>query len=235
MSLIVCDHLSFAYGGETVVDDVSFHVDAGWYLSIVGENGAGKSTLVKGLLHLKAPTLGTIRFGEGLREDEIGYLPQQTEAQRNFPASVGEVVLSGCLNHLGWRIWYSKEQRKRAEEQMEKLGIALLRDHCYRELSGGQQQRVLLARALCAARKVLLLDEPVTGLDPIATRTLYQAIRMLHEERHMTILMVSHDIQSAVAESDHILHLARTGRFFGSTREYQASPMGRAYLEGGQP
>ena len=208
MSLIACDHLSFAYEGLTVVDDVSFHVDAGWYLSIVGENGAGKSTLVRGLLHLKTPSRGTIRFDEGLREDEIGYLPQQTVVQRNFPASVEEVVLSGCLNHLGWRVWYSKEQRRRAEERMDLLGITSLRDRCYRE--------------------------PVTGLDPIATRTLYQAIRMLHEERHMTILMVSHDIQSAVSESDHILHLARKGRFFGSTREYLTSPLGKAYLEGGQ-
>ena len=173
MSLLKCENLSFAYDGVTVVRDLNFTVEEGDYLCIIGENGAGKSTLIKGLLRLKKPSAGKVELGEGLRATEIGYLPQQTQIQKDFPASVREVVLSGCLNRMGLRPFYTRAEKERARENMEALEILELQDQCYRDLSGGQQQRVLLARAMCAAQKLILLDEPVSGLDPVATRSLY--------------------------------------------------------------
>jgi zinc transport system ATP-binding protein len=233
MSLLKCEQVSFSYDGRPAVVDVSFEVQPSDYLAITGENGAGKSTLLKGLLRLKKPDKGRILYGDGLRPDEIGYLPQQTQIQRDFPASVYEVVLSGCLNRLGRHAFYTERQRHDARDNMELLGIGALKDCCYRDLSGGQQQRVLLARALCAARKLLLLDEPVAGLDPIVAAGMYKIIRTLRERQKITIVMVSHDIRGAVRESCHILHIGRHQKFFGTSAEYSASPTGKAFLEGG--
>lgn len=232
MSLIRCENVSFAYGGKTAVSGVNFEVNAGDYLCIIGENGAGKSTLIRGLLRLKKPSSGNITYGDGLHPNEIGYLPQQTEAQKDFPATVREVVLSGCLNSLGMHFFYSKDEKRRAHDNMELLGITDLSDRCYRELSGGQQQRVLLARALCATKKLLLLDEPVTGLDPVIAGELYRVIRDLREQKHITIIMVSHDVNGAVREADHILHLANGQKFCGPTVRYINDPIGRAFLGG---
>ena len=173
MSLISCENLAFAYEGMTVLQNVNFTVGQGDYLCIIGENGAGKSTLMKGLLGLKKPSAGSVTFGDGLRAREIGYLPQQTPVQKDFPASVQEVVLSGCLSGMGLRPFYGKEEREKAARNIEALEITDLKDRCYRDLSGGQQQRVLLARALCATKKVILLDEPVAGLDPRVTINMY--------------------------------------------------------------
>ena len=197
MALLDCKALCFAYDGRPVLEDVHFSLQAGDYLCVVGENGSGKSTLIKGLLGLKAPESGSIVYGEGLESTQIGYLPQQTQLQRDFPASVGEVVLSGCLNSLGRRLFYSAEDKKRAAYNMERMGIEELRDRSYQELSGGQQQRVLLARALCATKKMLLLDEPVTGLDPIATGEMYNLIKLVNLCDNITVIMVSHDIHAA--------------------------------------
>lgn len=234
MSLLTCHDLCFSYEGRTVLCDVNFTVEEGDYLAVIGENGAGKSTLMKGLLQLKKPTSGKLIYGDGLTGKEIGYLPQQTRVQKDFPASVYEVVLSGCLNHLGRHFFYGKKWKKYAEEKMELLGIAELRNCCYRDLSGGQQQRVLLARALCACRKMLLLDEPVTGLDPVVTDELYQMIRVLHEEEKMTVIMISHDVKGAVREADHILHLDGRQLFYGTGEEYRNSEIGRAFLGTGE-
>ena len=188
MCLLQCKHVSFSYEGRPAVANLSFEVHEGDYLAIVGENGAGKSTLVKGLLRLKNPVKGSVIYRDGLRPDEIGYLPQQTQVQKDFPASVYEVVLSGCLNQMGHHVFFSKAQKSTARENMEILGISALRERCYRDLSGGQQQRVLLARALCATRKILLLDEPVTGLDPVVSGNMYRIIRNLREEKKITIV-----------------------------------------------
>lgn len=232
MGLIACENAVFAYEGRTVLRNISFEVEKGDYLAVVGENGAGKSTLVKGLLGLKAPVSGRLTYGCGLKADEIGYLPQQTEIQRDFPASVREVVLSGCLNRLGRRPFYTRALKELADQRMELLEIAGLRDRCYRELSGGQQQRVLLARALCATRKLLILDEPVTGLDPVIARGLYEIIREIHEKQGITVVMVSHDVHGAVREADSILHIAGEVRFFGPAEEYMEDPVGAAFLKG---
>ena len=198
MSLLKCENLSFAYDGVTVVRDLNFTVEEGNYLCIIGENGAGKSTLIKGLLRLKKPSAGKVELGEGLRATEIGYLPQQTQIQKDFPASVREVVLSGCLNRMGLRPFYTHAEKERARENMEALEILDLQDQCYRDLSGGQQQRVLLARAMCAAQKLILLDEPVSGLDPVATRSLYAQIARINKTAGLTVIMVSHDIDASL-------------------------------------
>ncbi len=229
MAQIICDQLTLGYENTRLLSGLSFQVNAGDYLCIVGENGSGKSTLVRTLLGLQPPVSGSIRFSDGLSAREIGYLPQQTEVQRDFPASVREIVLSGCQNRMGLRPFYRREERALAESNMEKLGIQNLAEHCYRELSGGQQQRVLLARALCATRKLLLLDEPVSGLDPFATNEMYHLIAGLNDEG-ISIIMVSHDIDAALRYASHILHIGG-GTFFGTAADYAASPVGRRYLD----
>lgn len=231
MALITCENISLAYENNVVLSDLSFSVHTGDYLCIVGENGSGKSTLIKALLSFKRPLCGSIRFGDGLRQNEIGYLPQQTGAQKDFPASVWEVVQSGCMNQSGFFPFYSAAQRRLARESLEKLDLWDLRRRSYRELSGGQQQRALLARALCATRKLLLLDEPVAGLDPIATHEMYRLIQQLNQQG-ITVIMVSHDIQSAVQYASHILHLHNRPLFFGKTADYLKSNVAKQFLGG---
>lgn len=234
MAILKCENASFAYDGRTVLENVSFSLDAGDYLCVVGENGSGKSTLIKGLLGLKAPESGTISYLDGLRSTEIGYLPQQTRTQRDFPASVSEVVLSGCLNRLGGRFHYGREEKERTAENMERMGIDELKNASYQELSGGQQQRVLLARALCATKRLLLLDEPVTGLDPIATGEMYNLIKLVNLCDGISVIMVSHDIHEAVRYATHILHLGHKQLFFGTSAEYRESSLARRFLGGGR-
>lgn len=233
MSLIRCENVSIGYEGQMVVKDLNFQIDAGDYLCIVGENGSGKSTLVKSLLGLKTVEKGRIIFGDGLMQNEIGYLPQQTDFQKDFPASVYEVVLSGRLNSRGIRPFYTSSDKKTACEKMDMLGILELSRQCFRDLSGGQKQRVLLARALCATKTLLLLDEPVTGLDPIVTAEFYELIRKINKESGIAVVMVSHDIESAVKYATHILHLQEKALFFGTAEDYQKSRVGRAFLGGG--
>lgn len=232
MALLECRDLSFAYDGREVLSGVDFAVEKGDYLSIVGENGSGKSTLMRGLLGLKKPSGGEIILSDGLKPTEIGYLPQQSDTQRDFPASVYEVVLSGCLNSLGSRLHYGRAERDRAEANIERMGIEDIKNTSYQELSGGQQQRVLLARALCATRKLLLLDEPVTGLDPIATQELYNLIKLINLCDGISVIMVSHDIHEAVRYATKILHLGHTQLFFGSASDYRDSSLARRFLGG---
>ena len=234
MALIKCENVSIGYEGQTVVRDLNFHIDSGDYLCIVGENGSGKSTLVKSLLGLKSVESGRILFGDGLKQNEIGYLPQQTDVQKDFPASVYEVVLSGRLNSRGLKPFYSREDRNQAYEKMEMLGIRELEKQCVSALRRGQRQRVLLARALCATKKLLLLDEPVTGLDPIVTTEFYELIREINRGSGIAVVMVSHDIESAVKDATHILHLQEKVLFFGTAEDYRKSRVGRNFLGGGQ-
>ncbi len=231
MAQITCRDLSFAYDGETVLSDINFSLDAGAYLCIVGENGSGKSTLMRGILGLKAPSKGEISFCE-LKPTEIGYLPQQTQIQRDFPASVREVVLSGRLNSMRGRMFYNAADRAAAAENMERLGIDEIADRCYLDLSGGQQQRVLLARAMCATKKLLLLDEPVTGLDPVAANEMYNLIKLVNLCDNTSVIMISHDIHAAVRYATHILHLGRSQLFFGTTAQYRESDLARRFVGG---
>ena len=219
MALITATDLSLGYDSQIIVKDLNFKVEQGDYLCIVGENGSGKTTLMRTLLNLKEPAGGQILTGDGLEANEIGYLPQQTLVQRDFPASVSEIVMSGCLGRGGFHPFYNKEEKELARKNMERMGIADLADRCYRELSGGQQQRVLLARALCATGKVLLLDEPVSGLDPVVTEQMYELIADLNKEG-ITIIMISHDIAAALRYASHILHIGDTV-FFGTKEEYR--------------
>lgn len=193
MSILSARDLSIGYDGRTILSNIDFKIHSGDYFCIVGENGSGKSTLMKTILGLQPAISGEIVFGDGLNKSQIGYLPQQTDLQKDFPASVYEIVLSGCQSHLEKHFFYSKAQKKTALMNMEKMGISHLKNRCFRELSGGQKQRVLLSRALCATTRVLLLDEPVAGLDPTMTADMYQLIKELNDDG-MTIIMISHDI-----------------------------------------
>ena len=230
MALLTCESLTLGYENITLVRDLSFSVDAGDYLCIIGENGTGKSTLMRTLLHLQAPLSGVIRTGDGLRPHDIGYLPQQTPVQKDFPASVREIVLSGCQGRSGLRPFYTKEDKRLAAENMEKMGLTELAGRCYRELSGGQQQRVLLARALCATGKLLLLDEPVSGLDPKVTAEMYRLIESLNRDDGITIIMISHDVTAALRYASRILYLGEH-TFFGPTGEFLRSEAGRIFAD----
>ena len=227
MSQIRCEDISLGYDSREILGGVSFAVDRGDYLCIVGENGSGKTTLMRALLGLHQPIKGSIVMGEGLGAKDIGYLPQQTEVQRDFPATVKEVVMSGCLSRSGFRPFYNAVEKRAAADAMEKMGITHLEKRCFRELSGGQRQRALLARALCATGKILLLDEPVSGLDPMVTAELYELIYELNQKEQITVIMISHDINATINYASHVLHIGKEV-FFGTTSEYLVSPMGRS-------
>lgn len=230
--LIVCRMVSLGYEGQSVLTGLNLHIHEGDYLCIVGDNGSGKSTLLRGLLGLLQPQSGEIRRAPELERGSIGYLPQQTRAQKDFPATVQEVVLSGCLNRKGSRFFYSAAQKSEALMNMGKLGILELKGQSYRDLSGGQQQRVLLARALCAAQRLLILDEPITGLDPAAAQDLYKTLRYLNRKEGKAIVMVTHDLRPALRDAGKVLHIGRTRHFLGTPGEYLASPLGRRFQEG---
>lgn len=229
--LIVCRDLSLGYEGQSVLSHLNLRIGHGDYLCVVGDNGSGKSTLTRGLLGLLPPLSGTIERAAELERGAVGYLPQQTRAQRDFPATVWEVVLSGCLNRKGLRFFYSAAQKSRALMNLGKLGVLELKGKSYRDLSGGQQQRVLLARALCAASRLLILDEPVTGLDPAAAQDLYKTLNYLNRKEGMAVVMVTHDLRPALRDAGTVLHIGHGGTFLGTPAEYLASPYGRRFKE----
>lgn len=229
MAYISCKDLKLGYDGMTVTKDINFTINKGDYLCIVGENGAGKSTLMKTILGLLDPISGEIIYSDDLKSYDIGYLPQQTNVQKDFPASVWEVVLSGNISKNKNKIFYSKKDKELAKSNLEKMGIYHLKDKCYRNLSGGQQQRVLLARAICATDKILILDEPVSGLDPKVTKELYELIKLLNDEG-ITIVIISHDINSSIEYASHILHIGKTQLFFGTKHDYINSEAAKMFV-----
>ena len=230
--IIKCEHTDFGYENHDAVIDLNLEIYPGDYLCAVGENGSGKSTLIKGMLGLLKPTGGSLSVADELKRGGIGYLPQQTAAQKDFPATVQEVVLSGTLSRRGNRPFYSRAERKLAAHNLERLGIEHLKQKCYRELSGGQQQRVLIARALCATEQLLILDEPITGLDPSAIQDFYHLIKKLNKEDGITIIMVSHDIGNVISQANKILHLHRRVVFCGTAEAYRQSVAGKEFLGG---
>lgn len=234
MAQIKCDNLTLGYDNNVILKNVSLEVNSGDYLVIIGKNGAGKTTLMKTILGLMKPIKGTIKLDEGLKRTEIGYLPQQTEFQKDFPASVQEVVLSGCLSRMGIRPFYTKAEKELAKNNITEMGLDGLEKKSYRELSGGQQQRVLLARALCATRKILLLDEPVAGLDPDMTQQMYELIEKLNSEG-TTIIMISHDLSVINKYATHVLNVAKD-IFYGTKKEFLNSDLEEYFLkhEGGE-
>jgi len=229
MALLSIENLTVGYEGEAVLGNISFSIDKGDYLCIVGENGSGKTTLMKTMLGLIPPIKGQIKHGDGLKKNEIGYLPQQTVVQKDFPASVREIVLSGCQNRSRFIPFYTKEDKQLAAEKLEELDIADLSGRCYRDLSGGQQQRVLLARALCATGKLLVLDEPVAGLDPVVTAEMYDLISVLNR-KGIAVIMISHDLNMALEYASHILHIGNDV-FFGTKEEYLNSNIGIQFIQ----
>ena len=237
MALLTCRDLALGYNGKRVAEGINFSVNSGDYLCIVGENGSGKTTLMKTILGLKKADSGQVIFGDDLQSREIGYLPQQTMVQKDFPASVMEIVLSDCLNRCGLRPWYSKSDRLLAVSNMSRMEVEDIAGRCYRELSGGQQQRVLLARALCATQKLLLLDEPTAGLDPDGTRKLYEIINRLNKkginDEKITVIMITHDIDAARKYASHVLHISHSQLFFGTCEEYRRSNVGCGH-DGGE-
>ena len=228
MSQITCKDISLGYEGGIVCEGLNFSVEKGDYLCIVGDNGSGKTTLTKALLSLKAPLSGTITFGDGVTKKDIGYLPQQTELQKDFPASVEEVVLSGCTSRLGKRFFMGRKERLEAMQNMKMMNVYDLANKSFKNLSGGQMQRVLLARALCAANKVLILDEPVSGLDPTATADMYETIHHLNKHTGITIIMVTHDIENALRDATCVLKVCKEPKFYSSPKEYKADVFGGA-------
>ena len=248
--LITCQNVSLGYEGQTVIRNLSFAVEHGDYLWVVGENGSGKTTLIRGILRLIDPLEGSILFCDELRQGRIGYLPQQIAVKKDFPAGVFEIVLSGNLGGMGLRPFYSVKEKRLAFEAMEQLGITDLKGKCFRELSGGQQRRVLLARALCAARtepgsskaehraleiscRLLILDEPAASLDPLVTGEVYDLLKTLNKSHGITIIMVSHDTRAAEQYSNRILHLDDDKSFFGETAEYLRSERGKKFFTHG--
>lgn len=229
MAQLVCSNLKLGYEGRTVIEDINFSVNRGDYLCIVGENGSGKSTLMKSLLRLHPVLSGCIETGDGLEFNKIGYLPQQSETQKDFPAVVKEIVLSGCLNHCNKHFFYTKHDKQRMADTLKKLGIENLANRSFMELSGGQQQRVLLARALCATTEMLLLDEPTAALDPKAAAELYELIKDLNQKEKITVVMISHNIDSALKYASHILHIGTNQKFFGKTEDYLKSDVGKIF------
>ena len=232
MALLTVKDLTIGYESRVVLKNLNFSVQEGDYLCIVGENGCGKTTLMKTLVHLNDPLGGQIELGDGLKKNEIGYLPQQTDVQKDFPASVEEIVLSGCQSRCGLRSFYNREDKRLARDNMERMGVLALRRRCFRELSGGQQQRVLLSRALCATQKLLFLDEPVSGLDPRVSAQLYDLITSLNREG-ITIIMISHDLDAALERASHILHIGKNV-FFGTKESYLNSEEGKLFLSAGR-
>lgn len=218
MAYLTCFDLAVGYAGKPVVEGINLSVGPGDLLCVIGENGAGKSTLVRTLLGLQAPVAGELKFGDGVSSGDVGYLPQQGETQRDFPASVWEIVLSGCLTHLGRRPFYGPAERALARKSLERVNAWDLRRRSFVNLSGGQQQRVLIARALCAASRLLVLDEPMTGLDPSASAELYGIIDLLREQ-DMGVISVSHDVSHALRHASHVLSLGRT-TFYGTVEEW---------------
>lgn len=229
MALLKVTDLKLGYNGSTVIDNLNFSVGEGDYLCIVGENGTGKTTLIKGILGLLSPYSGQVEYSDGLTRNHIGYLSQQQKHSKDFPASVTEIVMSGFLNNRLFAFTYSKKEREEALRIMKRVGIDTFSHKSFSELSGGQQQRVLLARALCAAKKLILLDEPTSALDPLATADFYSIVKTLSQEG-MAVIMVSHDVNSAVRNATHILHLSSDSFFFGTTHQYMHSPYGSRLL-----
>lgn len=220
MSLIECKDLMLGYDGKVVINKLNIKISKGDYLCIIGENGTGKSTLVKAILSLIKPMKGKISFSDELNTKQIGYLPQINTNQKDFPASVYEVVISGCLNKRGFFPFYKKEDKETVDINLKKLKIDNLKNTCFKELSGGQQQRVLLARALCATSKVLLLDEPTTALDTKTTKDFYKLIGELNKKDNITVIMVTHDLKNSLDNATHILKLDTKDLFYGTKEEY---------------
>ena len=245
--------LTIRYGNANeAVKNVSFDIEKGDFLLIVGENGSGKSTLIKGILGLLPASSGSIEF-LGDTAKKIGYLPQANEISGDFPARVSEVVLSGYTGKKGLFSFYSARDKKKATEILKYLDIMQLWNKSVRELSGGERQKVLLARALvsatycgvctekncscheetfCHTNGLIVLDEPSNGLDPVANSNLYLTLDRLRRDKGMTVVMVSHLVDSASMYANKVLHMDNGIKFFGSRDSYLETEAGKRFSKG---
>ncbi len=219
MSLIELKNLSLGYDNITVLKDINMVIEENDFICIVGPNGSGKSTLIKGILGLIKPSKGKIIYNN-LKQNFIGYMPQEVKIDSNFPASVYEIVLSGTLNRLGLKSFYTKREKQIADDNLKILGIENLKDKSFQDLSGGQRQKVLLARSLCATSKLLILDEPSNNLDAKSKQELYEIIVDLNKNHNITIIMITHDLDHDNLIGNKILSLRDDEIFFGTTEEF---------------
>ena len=217
MVQIECRDLSLGFEGQVVVEDLNFVVNRGDYLCIIGDNGSGKTTLMKTLLGLNKPIKGLIRFSD--EKTQIGYLPQQNTLQKDFPATIEEIVMSGFVGKNAHKPFYSRQLKLEAMDNMKKVQVDEFKDRPFFSLSGGQQQRVLLARAPCATRDILLLDEPVSSLDRNSALNMYELIKKLNKEG-TTIIMITHDLEDVIDDASHILHIGKDV-YFRSREQYR--------------
>jgi len=229
MNLLECKNVSIGYNDKAICKDISFTIEKGEYVCIVGENGCGKSTLLKTILGLTKQVSGKIKFDNNFNKTQIGYLPQQSEMQRDFPAVVKEIVMSGFINKMGLRPFYNKSEKEKALKLMSQLNIIDHKNKSYKDLSGGQQQKVLLARALCATDELLVLDEPTNGLDMRSIKAFYDTIYRLNSENGITILMVTHNLDKVIDKVTKIIYLKNTQVFCGSKEEFLESEFGKSY------
>lgn len=228
--LISCKNLTAGYDNKIILKNISFDICEGDYICIAGENGTGKSTLVKTLTGIIPFKSGHLHY-LNIKKNQIGYLPQQSLLNPDFPATVFEVVLSGTLSQKGLFPFYTKKLKEIALNNLKLIGMENLKNSPFANLSGGQKQRVLLARALCATQKLLVLDEPVTGLDPIVTNDFYKLIQNLNQKLKISIIMVSHDVSSAVKYAKKILHLTHNGCLFCDTADYLKTNIGKRFSD----
>lgn len=231
MSIFECKKLTVGYGDKVVCKDINFAVEKGQYVCIMGENGSGKSTLVKTILGLQKNLSGKVTFDKNFKRNRVGYLPQQNDLQKDFPATVNEIVLSGFLNSMGLRPYYKKSEKDKAKEVMDYLGIEDFGKRSFRELSGGQQQRVLLARALCATDEILFLDEPTNALDSRSINRFYKLLKDLNDAG-MTIVMVSHNVDKVLEYSSHIVYLKNTMLFAGTKSDFEKTDIAKSIKVG---
>ena len=234
MKIIECRKLNIGYVDKLVCTNISFSVEKGQYVCIIGENGSGKSTLIKTILGLNKPLSGRVIFGGHFNKSHVGYLPQQTEFQKDFPATVREIVMSGFLGRMGFRPFYNKVEKEKCGKILSQLGATDYQDKSFKDLSGGQQQRVLLARALCATDELLVLDEPTNGLDVRTIKHFYELISKLNRENGLTVLMVTHSIENVIKYATHIIYLKDNMEFVGSKEEFLNSEHAKYFKLGGE-
>lgn len=220
MPLIEFKDLCIGYEHKVIIKNINLEINDGEYVCVFGDNGVGKTTFLKTILGLIPPLSGSIIIEDTFNKKEVGYLPQRMQLKPEFPASCFEIVLSGCVNRL--KIWpfYRKSHRDLAIEKMKLLGVANLKDKPFRVLSGGQQQRILLARALCATDRLLILDEPFTGLDYHAAKSLYDLLEKINKQLNVTIIVVSHFMEDILAYSTKVVHLSKEEVFCGTPEQY---------------
>ena len=219
MKILECKKLNIGYNERSICKDISFEVESGQYICVIGENGSGKTTLLKTILGLNKPISGKVVFDKKFDKSNLGYLPQQTDMQKDFPATVLEVVMSGFINKMKFRPFYNKREKEKAQEILKYLNITDLQKRSYKDLSGGQQQKVLLARALCSTNELLILDEPTNGLDARSIKSFYELLADLNSQG-MTIIMISHNLDKVINYASHIVYLKGTPEFIGTKEDF---------------